>query len=77
MVDGFYGATELKKDSLEDYKFLTTFNLEAEYIEDGHHHTYSAPVIRVDNETQELTQIRLVALILNKKRLLLYLLRKV
>ncbi|KAJ8726848.1 hypothetical protein PYW08_015245 [Mythimna loreyi] len=58
LVDGFYGAQELKKESPEDFKFLTTFNLEAEYIEDGHHHTYSAPVIRVDNETQELVQIR-------------------
>ncbi|XP_047023770.1 trimethyllysine dioxygenase, mitochondrial [Helicoverpa zea] len=58
LVDGFYGALELKKEYPEDFKFLSTFNLEAEYIEEGHHHTYSAPVIRIDSETQELQQIR-------------------
>ncbi|XP_026746163.1 trimethyllysine dioxygenase, mitochondrial-like [Trichoplusia ni] len=58
LVDGFYGANQLNKELPEDFKFLTTFNVEAEYIEEGHHHTYSAPVIRVDNDTGDLVQIR-------------------
>ncbi|KOB72661.1 Epsilon-trimethyllysine 2-oxoglutarate dioxygenase [Operophtera brumata] len=39
LVDGFYGAEHLKQDCPECYEFLTTFDVEAEYIEDGHHHT--------------------------------------
>ncbi|KAL4710339.1 hypothetical protein ACJJTC_011155 [Scirpophaga incertulas] len=58
LVDGFYGATELRKNCPEDYEFLTTFDVEAEYIEEGHHHSYSAPIIRINRSTQELTQIR-------------------
>ncbi|XP_022829718.1 trimethyllysine dioxygenase, mitochondrial [Spodoptera litura] len=58
LVDGFFGAQELKREHPEDFEFLTKFNLEAEYIEEGHHHTYSAPVIKLDSETQELVQIR-------------------
>ncbi|KAH9631658.1 hypothetical protein HF086_012718 [Spodoptera exigua] len=58
LVDGFFGAEELKRDHPEDFEFLTKFNLEAEYIEEGHHHTYSAPVIKLDSETQEPVQIR-------------------
>ncbi|XP_075972688.1 trimethyllysine hydroxylase [Anticarsia gemmatalis] len=58
LVDGFYGATQLKKEYPEDFEFLTKFNLEAEYIEEGHHQTYSAPVIKVDSETEDLVQIR-------------------
>lgn len=58
LVDGFYGANQLKKQSPEDYNFLTKFNVETEYLEEGHHHKYSAPIIRIDNETGDLVQIR-------------------
>lgn len=58
LVDGFYGATCLKDDHPQDFEFLTTFELEAEYIEDGHHYTHAAPVIIVDKKTQDLKQIR-------------------
>lgn len=58
LVDGFYGAKLLKEDCPESYQFLTTIDLEAEYIEDGHHHTHSAPVIIVDKETEDIKQIR-------------------
>lgn len=37
--------------------------MEAEYIEDGHHHTYSAPVIKVNSETGDIIQIRLASYI--------------
>lgn len=58
MVDGFYGASCLKDEHPEDYEFLTTFDVEAEYIEENHHHSYSAPIIQVDRKTQDLKQIR-------------------
>ncbi|CAH2242874.1 jg26498 [Pararge aegeria aegeria] len=57
LVDGFYGASQLKKEYPEDYEFLTKFNVEAEYMEDGHYLRYSAPVIQVDN-LKDITQIR-------------------
>ncbi|XP_072941634.1 trimethyllysine dioxygenase, mitochondrial-like [Epargyreus clarus] len=57
LADGFYGALRLKEEHPEDFKFLTTFDVEAEYLEDGHHHRYSAPVIQVDKDG-DLKQIR-------------------
>ncbi|CAG9791816.1 unnamed protein product [Diatraea saccharalis] len=57
LVDGFYGATKLKETFPKDYDFLTRFDLEAEYIEEGHHHRYSGPVIKV-NTIGDLVQIR-------------------
>ncbi|XP_032512378.2 trimethyllysine dioxygenase, mitochondrial [Danaus plexippus] len=57
LVDGFFGATKLKNEFPEDFEFLTNFNLDAEYLEDGHHYKYSAPVINVDKE-KNLEQIR-------------------
>ncbi|CAB3258215.1 unnamed protein product [Arctia plantaginis] len=58
LVDGFNGARELKKEFPEDFDFLTKFKVEAEYIEDGYHHTYSAPVIKVNSDTGDIVQIR-------------------
>ncbi|XP_013161780.1 PREDICTED: trimethyllysine dioxygenase, mitochondrial isoform X2 [Papilio xuthus] len=57
LVDGFYGAQRLKEEYPEDYEFLTTFEVDAEYLEDGHHHRYSAPVI-ILNENKDVKQIR-------------------
>lgn len=57
LVDGYHGAMLLKAEHPEDFKFLTEFNLQAEYIEAGHHHKYSAPVISLD-EDGDLKQIR-------------------
>ncbi|XP_053600325.1 trimethyllysine dioxygenase, mitochondrial [Plodia interpunctella] len=58
LVDGFYGALKLRQHFPEDYDFLSKFHLEAEYIEEGHRHKYAAPVIRVNDDTKELEQIR-------------------
>ncbi|XP_013190107.2 trimethyllysine dioxygenase, mitochondrial [Amyelois transitella] len=58
LVDGFYGALKMKEASPEDYDFLTKFHVEAEYIEEGHHQKYCAPVIRVNSDTNKLEQIR-------------------
>ncbi|XP_045763955.1 trimethyllysine dioxygenase, mitochondrial [Maniola jurtina] len=57
LMDGFYGASQLKKEFPEDYEFLTTFEVEAEYLEDGHNFRYAAPVIQVD-KLKDLQQIR-------------------
>lgn len=58
LVDGFFGATELKALHPEDYELLTTCELEAEYLEEGSHHKYNAPVIRFDKATGQMEQIR-------------------
>ncbi|KAJ0179201.1 hypothetical protein K1T71_004913 [Dendrolimus kikuchii] len=58
LADGFYGATCLRDEYPQDFEFLTTFDLEAQFIEEGHHYTYSAPVIIVDKKTQDLKQVR-------------------
>ncbi|XP_052751644.1 trimethyllysine dioxygenase, mitochondrial [Galleria mellonella] len=58
LVDGFYGATRLRHEFPEDYAFLTKFNIEAEYIEEGHHHKFSSPVIKIDAKTNDPAQIR-------------------
>ncbi|XP_052737953.1 trimethyllysine dioxygenase, mitochondrial [Bicyclus anynana] len=57
LVDGFYGASQLKKEFPEDYEFLTNFDLEAQYLEDGHNFRYAAPVIRLD-KFKDIQQIR-------------------
>lgn len=62
LVDGFYGATKLKEEHPEDFEFLVTHDVEAEYIEEGYHHKYSAPIIHVNSTTKDLKQIRYVFL---------------
>ncbi|XP_068627941.1 trimethyllysine dioxygenase, mitochondrial-like [Battus philenor] len=57
LVDGFYCAQRLKKEFPEDYKFLTNFDVDFEYIEKGHNQRHSAPVITVD-KMDEIKQIR-------------------
>ncbi|XP_041973188.1 trimethyllysine dioxygenase, mitochondrial isoform X2 [Aricia agestis] len=57
LLDGFHGALQLKRDHPEDFEFLTHFDLEAEYLEDGYHHSYSAPVISLD-KFNDIKQIR-------------------
>lgn len=59
MVDGFYGAARLKTEHPKDFKFLSTFDVAAEYIEDGHNYKYSAPVINVD-KAGDVSQIRYI-----------------
>lgn len=58
LVDGFYGASRLKAEFPEDYDFLTNYDVEAEYIEEGHHHKCSAPVIQIDSKSKDVKQIR-------------------
>ncbi|VVC99716.1 unnamed protein product [Leptidea sinapis] len=47
-MDGFYGAKKLKEEHPKDFEFLSNFQLDAEYIEDGHHFRLLAPVLKVN-----------------------------
>ncbi|XP_026313854.1 trimethyllysine dioxygenase, mitochondrial-like [Hyposmocoma kahamanoa] len=58
LADGFYGATRLKEEHFEDFQLLTTLDVDAEYLEDGHHHRYAAPIITIDKRTEDIVQIR-------------------
>lgn len=59
-VDGFRAAQELSKSDPEAYEFLCQTPITAEYIEDGRHHKFSAPIIILDPITKKPQQIRLV-----------------
>ncbi|XP_023298151.2 trimethyllysine dioxygenase, mitochondrial [Lucilia cuprina] len=58
-VDGLHCALELKRRNPKAFEMLTKVHVPAEYIEDGQHHTHSAPIIRLDPNTQEIIQLRL------------------
>lgn len=58
LIDGFQVANKLKEEQPEVYKRLTTTLVPAEYIEEGHHHKYLAPIIRLDPNGEEIEQIR-------------------
>ncbi|CAG5010263.1 unnamed protein product [Parnassius apollo] len=58
LVDGFYGAKRLEKEFPDDYKFLTSFDIDAEFLDNEHHHRYSAPVITI-NKMKDIKQIRI------------------
>ncbi|CAK1578089.1 unnamed protein product [Parnassius mnemosyne] len=57
LVDGFYGAKLLEKEFPNDYEFLTSFDIDAEFLEDGHHYRHSGPVITID-KMKDIKQIR-------------------
>ncbi|XP_038213702.1 trimethyllysine dioxygenase, mitochondrial-like [Zerene cesonia] len=46
--DGFYAANKLKEEHPEDFEFLTRYNVEAEYMFNGHSYRYAAPAIELD-----------------------------
>ncbi|GBP03087.1 Trimethyllysine dioxygenase, mitochondrial [Eumeta japonica] len=58
LVDGFYGAARLREQHPEYFRLLSTYELEAEYIEEGHHYRHAAPVISTNPATGDLKQIR-------------------
>lgn len=51
-------AANIKEEHPEVYKRLTTTIVTGEYIEDGHHHRHSSPIINLDAVTGEVSQIR-------------------
>jgi alpha-ketoglutarate-dependent taurine dioxygenase len=58
LIDGFQVANKLKEENLEVFNRLTTTLVPAEYIEEGHHHKYLAPIIRFNPTGNEIEQIR-------------------
>lgn len=58
LVDGFNVLNDLKSTNEALFKRLCTTDVESEYIEDGRHHTYTAPIVKLNSLTQEPEQIR-------------------
>lgn len=57
LVDGLKVCKQLENDHPDVFKRLSTTQVAAEYIEDGKHHKYSAPIINLD-VNGELLQLR-------------------
>ncbi|GAB0095588.1 gamma-butyrobetaine dioxygenase [Sergentomyia squamirostris] len=58
LVDGFKVAQEIKSKYPEVYKRLCTTVIPFEYIDETHHHSYQAPLIKEDKINQCVEQIR-------------------
>lgn len=58
LIDGFYVCEKLKRENPEVFERLCKTIVPGEYIEDGRHHTYHAPIINIDPLTGQLLQIR-------------------
>lgn len=58
LVDGFNVLNDLKMSNEALFNRLCTTNVESEYIEDGRHHTYTAPLVKLNSLTQQPEQIR-------------------
>lgn len=58
LTDGFRAADNLLKKDPKAYAYLCKTNIPAEYIEEGRHHKYVAPVIRLNPLTGRPEQIR-------------------
>lgn len=58
IVDGFKVAEILKQENPSHFKNLTEIEVESEYIENGFHYKCTGPVIRIDQTTNKVNQIR-------------------
>lgn len=58
LIDGFSVAHTIRQNHPEVFDRLTKTIVTGEYIEEGHHHKYSAPIIVVDPITAEVVQVR-------------------
>lgn len=58
LIDGFRAAQQLKESNPKAFDRLCQYPLTAEFIEEGKHHSYCAPVIKRDLVTEEMEQIR-------------------
>lgn len=58
LIDGFQVAQSIKESHPDVLDRLTKTLVTAEYIENGQHHKHTAPLIRLDPITNEVTQIR-------------------
>ncbi|KAJ6627774.1 Trimethyllysine dioxygenase, mitochondrial, partial [Pseudolycoriella hygida] len=58
LVDGFNVLNDIKTNHDDVFRRLCKTNIESEYIEDGRHHTYMAPIVKLNSLTQQPEQIR-------------------
>lgn len=58
LVDGFNAVKNLREQNQEAYEYLSKTLVPAEYIEEGYHFKYCAPVINIDPLTNEPYQLR-------------------
>ncbi|XP_055535607.1 uncharacterized protein LOC129724615 [Wyeomyia smithii] len=58
LIDGFKAAEQLKLKDAEAFERLCNYPLTGEYLEEGKHHTYCAPVIKRNIITGEVEQLR-------------------
>lgn len=60
LTDGFQALKRLKEKHPDSYEYLCKTSISSEYIEDGYHFKYCAPIIVIDPNTNEPNQIRYV-----------------
>ncbi|XP_058830928.1 uncharacterized protein LOC131689690 [Topomyia yanbarensis] len=58
LIDGFKAAEQLKIRDNKAFERLCAYPVTAEYMEEGKHHTYCAPVIKRNITTGEVEQLR-------------------
>ncbi|XP_037928007.1 trimethyllysine dioxygenase, mitochondrial [Teleopsis dalmanni] len=58
-VDGLHAAKELYSRHLNAFELLKRVQVPGEYVETSQYHKYSAPMIHVDDITDEIIQLRL------------------
>lgn len=58
LVDGFHVLNKLRQRNHDAFQQLSQISIPSEYIEDGYHFKHCAPVIILDSDTDEPTQIR-------------------
>lgn len=58
LVDGFRVLKDLKDIYPDVYNRLCKYDVPGEYLEEGKHHSYSAPIIRLNSKTNLPEQIR-------------------
>lgn len=58
LTDGFLAAQNLKRKDPNAYAYLCNTNIPAEYIEDGKHYKYVAPIIKLDPLNGQPEQLR-------------------
>lgn len=58
LIDGFRAAEDLQKKDPDAYAYLCNTNIPAEYMEEGRHYKYVAPVIKLNPLNARPEQIR-------------------
>lgn len=58
LLDGFHALADLRQSDPDAFDRLSRVHVPSEYIEENRHHTFSAPIVRLDAETGEPEQIR-------------------